>query len=183
MPLPAPSGDGASGDRAPSGGPGDRPVPPGHLVVTAVVPASDVPRGPELPLFLDRVPAGFPSPADDYLEGRLDLHDLVGAASPSCFFLRVEGESMVGAGIEGGDVVVVDRALDPRSGDVVVASIDGELTLKRFVRRGHGPRARVALLAANPDYPPIELQDGQDLVVWGVVTFSLRGHRPGRRDR
>ena len=84
---------------------------------------------------------------------------------------------MVGAGIEPGDVIVVDRAIEPKNGDVVVASVDGELTVKRFVRRGAGPRARVALLAANPAGPSFELQDGQELVVWGVVTFSLRGHR------
>ena len=178
MPIPPSrtSGDGASGP-APEGpavgGPLaylPRPVPPGQLVVVEVVPASEVDPGPKLPLYLDRVPAGFPSPADDYVEGRLDLLDLTNARSPSSYFVRAAGESMTGAGIEDGDVLVVDRALDPVSGAVVVASVDGELTVKRFVRRGR----RVSLLAANPDYPPIELQDGQDLVVWGVVTHSLR---------
>ena len=146
MPLPhhPHSGDGASGDGAPTCGPSDRPIPPGQLVVTAIVPASEVEPGPRLPLYLDRVPAGFPSPADDYVEGRLDLRDLADANSPSCYFLRVEGESMVGAGIHHGDVVVVDRALDPANGDVVVASIDGELTLKRFMRRGPEPGPRRA---------------------------------------
>ena len=156
-----------------------RPVPPGQLVVTAVVPASGVERGPELPLFLERVPAGFPSPADDYVEDRLDLHEPTRAGSPSCFFLHVSGESMAGDGILDGDVLVVDRAAEPVSGSVVVASVDGELTVKRFVRRA----GRTMLLAANPAYPPIELQDGQDLVVWGVVTHSLHDHRVRRRDR
>ena len=154
-------------------------VPPGQLVVVAVLPASEVDPGPRLPLYLESVPAGFPSPADDYVEASLNLHDLVGADSPSCFFLRVSGESMVGAGIHDGDVLVVDKAAEPTSGAVVVASVDGELTVKRFVRRGR----RASLLAANPDYPPIVLADGQDLVVWGVVTHvfrDLRARRPGR---
>lgn len=168
--MPSPSlshvGDGAS-----------RPaLAPGQLVVTECVPASDLARGPRLPLYLERVPAGFPSPADDYVEGRLNLHELAEAGSPSCYFLRVEGESMVGAGIYHGDVLVVDRAAEPKNGSVVVASIDGELTVKRFVRRG----SRVALLASNPEFPSIELQEGQELVVWGVVTHSLKDHRVGR---
>ncbi len=165
------AGDG-SADLA-SGGPAGPPVPPGALVVTEILLADDLPRGPRLPLFLETVPAGFPSPADDYVEDRLDLHELTGAASPSCFFLRVAGESMVGAGIFDGDIVVVDRALTPVTGSVVVASIDGDLTLKRLVAR----RGRVMLLAANPDYPAIELSGEQELVVWGVVTHSLRDHR------
>jgi DNA polymerase V len=165
------SGDGHSGD-----GDSPRPVPPGQLVVTAVTSAEDVARGPELPLFLSRVPAGFPSPAEDYVEARLNLHELAGAGSPSCFFLRVEGESMTGDGIFDGDVLVVDRAAEPASGAIVIASVDGDLTVKRFVRRGK----RAVLLAANPAYPPIELQDGQELVVWGVVTHSLRDHRARR---
>jgi DNA polymerase V len=166
LPSCSPSGDGQSG----------RPLPPGQLVVTDVTAADDLARGPALPLVLERVPAGFPSPADDYVEGTLDLHELTGAGRPSCFFLRVSGESMVGAGIHDGDVLVVDRAAEPVSGAVVVAAVDGELTVKRFVRRG----GRVALLAANPEYPPIEVGGEQELVVWGVVTHSLRDHRPGR---
>ena len=180
MPLPAIpiSGDGASlhwreDDRWPT--------PPGQLVVTAVVAASEVDPGPDLPLFLEHVPAGFPSPADDYVEASLNLHDLVGAGSPSCFFLRVSGESMVGAGIHDGDVLVVDRAVEPASGAVVVASVDGELTVKRFSVRTVRGRKRAVLLAANPDYPAIEVGEGPDLVVWGVVTHSLRDHRA--RDR
>ena len=164
-----PSGDGAS----------KPPVPPGELVVTDVVPADTVARGPELPLVLSLVPAGFPSPADDYVEGRLDLHELTGAGSPSCYFLRVSGESMVGAGIHDGDILVVDRAVEPVNGAVVVASVDGELTVKRFMRRGR----RTALLAANPTYPAIELTEGQELLVWGVVTHSLRDHRTRKSDR
>lgn len=168
MPSSAPSGD--SDAAVP------RPLPPGALVVVAVTSADALTRGPRLPLYLDRVPAGFPSPADDYVEERLDLHELTGAGSPSCYFLRVAGESMVGAGIHHGDVLVVDRAATPTSGAVVVASIDGELTVKRYVHRA----GRTMLLACNPDYPAVELADGQELAVWGVVTHSLRDHRTRR---
>lgn len=162
-----PSGDGAL----------TAPLPPGELVVRAVVPVSALPPPPRLPLFLSTVPAGFPSPADDYVEARMDLHELTGATSPSCYFLRVAGESMVGAGIHDGDLLVVDRALAPASGAVVVASVDGELTVKRYVVRA----GRAVLLAANPDYPPIELRDEQEMIVWGVVTHSLHDHRAPAR--
>ena len=155
-------------------GAAERPATPGALVVTAYVPAVDVPPGPPLPLVLSRVSAGFPSPADDYVEGHLDLHELTGALSPSCYWMRAEGESMVGAGILSGDLLLVDRAVEPQNGDVVVAAVDGELTVKRFSRRGRRPPR---LLAANPEYPAIELADGQELVVWGVVTYVLHDAR------
>lgn len=161
------AGDSASSART------DAPVPPGQLVVAGLLLADDLPRGPRLPLFLETVPAGFPSPADDYVEDRLDLHELTGAGSPSCYFLRVAGESMTGAGIHHGDILVVDRAVVPTTGAVVVAAVDGELTVKRYAVRA----GRAVLLAANPDYPAIELRDGQELVIWGVVTHSLRDHR------
>ena len=167
LPVPPPlkthSGDGAATPLAT----------PGELVVTAYVPASEVSPGPQLPLVLSRVSAGFPSPADDYVEGHLDMHELTGALSPSCYWMQAEGESMVGAGILSGDRLLVDRAIEPQSGDVVVAAIDGELTVKRFLRQGR----RTALLAANPSYPSIELREGQELVVWGVVTFVLHNAR------
>ena len=163
FPLTTHAGDGA-----------DRPVAtPGELVVTATIPASEIAPGPALPLVLSRVSAGFPSPADDYVEGHLDLHELTGALSPSCYWMRAEGESMTGAGILSGDLLLVDRAIEPTNGDVVVAAIDGELTVKRFLRQ----KKRTALLAANPAYPSIELCEGQELVVWGVVTFVLHNAR------
>ena len=168
-PLDSHSGDGAPGCVAP----------PGQLVVTAYVPADALPRGPELPLVLSRVSAGFPSPADDYVEGHLDLHELTNALAPSCFWMRADGESMTGASILSGDLLLVDRALTPENGDVVIAEVDGELTVKRFSQRGRKPPV---LLAANPDYPSIELCDGQELVIWGVVTYVLH-HARGRRGR
>ena len=162
------AGDGATGDGVPG-----RPATPGALLVTAMVAAAEVAPGPRLPLVLSRVSAGFPSPADDYVEGHLDMHELTGALSPSCYWMRAEGESMVGANILSGDLLLVDRAPEPQNGDVVVASVDGELTVKRFLRLG----GRTKLLAANPSYPAIELHEGQELVIWGVVTFVLHNAR------
>ena len=121
------------------------------------------------PLFLSRVPAGFPSPADDYVEGALDLNEHLIAHREATFFVRVKGHSMTGAGIRDGDLLVVDRALEAASGDIVVAVVDGELTVKRLWRRA----GRVRLLAEHPGFAPIEFREGQELTVWGVVTSVI----------
>ena len=146
--------------------------PPTGIAVTVLVPGRELAPGPALELYLSRVPAGFPSPADDHAEDRLDLHGLLGLDSPSCFVVQAEGGSMRDEGIFDGDLMVVDRAVEPASGMIVVAAIDGELTVKRYMHTGRRPR----LLAANPECPSIELHEGQELVVWGVVTHSLRFH-------
>lgn len=148
-------------------------APPDRVVVLAPVTALP-PDALRAPFFTSAVAAGFPSPADDYSEGELDLRDLYGASSPSVFFCRAEGWSMRDEGIHDGDVLVVDRAIHPATGMIVVAAVDGELTVKRYVRRGR----RTTLLAANPEHPPIELREGQELLVWGVVTHSFRFHLP-----
>lgn len=127
------------------------------------------------PLFLSRVPAGFPSPADDYVEERIDLNALLIKHPAATFFLRVRGDSMTGAGIFDNDLVVVDRSLDPVSGSVVIAAIDGELTLKRLVLL---PGGGVELRPENPDYPILQLSEFQDLDVWGVVTDVIHSLRP-----
>ena len=123
----------------------------------------------ERPLFLSRVPAGFPSPAEDYVECGLDLNEHLIAHREATFFVRVKGHSMTGAGIRDGDLLVVDRSLEAGDGDIVIAVVDGELTVKRLSRRG----CRVRLLAEHPSYAPIEFKDGQELVVWGVVTSFI----------
>jgi len=128
------------------------------------------PRRLPRPLLLSRVPAGFPSPAEDYVEGALDLNEHLIAHREATFFVRVQGHSMIGAGIQDGDLLVVDRALEAGHSDIVVAVVDGELTVKRLWRRG----GRVRLLAENPAFVPIELKDGQELAVWGVVTGIVR---------
>lgn len=124
------------------------------------------------PLFLCRVEAGFPSPADDHLDRDLDLTAHVVRRPSATFFTRVAGASMRGVGIHDGDLLVVDSSLTPRDGDVVVAVVHGDLTVKRY----RTARERVWLEAAHPDYPPLEVRD-EDASVWGVVTHSLRYHR------
>lgn len=120
----------------------------------------------EVPLFNCRVAAGFPSPADDYVEQTLDLNQLLIQKPAATFFVRAEGESMLGAGIHNNDILVVDRSLEAISGKIVICALNGELTVKRLSRKqGH-----VVLLAENPDYPDIPIQDEVDLVIWGVVT-------------
>ena len=122
-----------------------------------------------LPLAGERVAAGFPSPADDYVEVGIDLNDQLIRHPTSTFFLRVSGDSMTGAGIHDGDLLVVDRSLDPRPGRVVVAVLDGGFTLKRLARH----RGRLRLEAANPDYPPLELEDCGDMQIWGVAIHVI----------
>jgi DNA polymerase V len=128
------------------------------------------PQRAERPLFLSRVPAGFPSPAEDYVEGSLDLNEHLIEHREATFFVRVKGLSMTGAGIADGDLLVVDRSLEAGDGDIVVAVVDGELTVKRLSRRG----SCVRLLAEHPGFAPIEFKDGQELTVWGVVTSIVR---------
>jgi DNA polymerase V len=126
-----------------------------------------------LPLFGVPIRAGFPSPADDYIEDALDLNDLMIEDQAATFFCRVVGDSMSGAGIFSGDVLVVNRGSQPKHDDIVVAVVDNELTIKKLYHRA----GRLALIACNPSYPPIEIRDGRELFVWGVVTGSVRRFR------
>nr|WP_255088443.1 MULTISPECIES: translesion error-prone DNA polymerase V autoproteolytic subunit [unclassified Synechococcus] len=118
-----------------------------------------------LPLVTESVAAGFPSPADDYVEAGIDLNEHLIARPSSTFFLRVSGDSMIGAGIHHGDLLIVDRSLEPRPGRIVVAAVEGAFTLKRLVRH----QGRLRLEAANPAYPPLELSDADDTRLWGVA--------------
>ena len=121
--------------------------------------------GAERPLYLCRVEAGFPSPADDYVETALDLTEHLVESEEATFFVRVAGDSMTEAGIHDGDLLVVDRSVEPESGDVVVAALDGELTVKRYEVRSGCPY----LLPESEAHRPIPIEPGQELVVWGVV--------------
>lgn len=115
------------------------------------------------------VPAGFPSPADDFLVKRLDLNDLI--AHPAATFMwRASGFSMIEAGIDDGDLLVVDRALTPLHMNIVVAQVDGEFTVKYLFKRG----GRVKLMPANPTFPEITFRDGQQLMITGVVMFAIK---------
>lgn len=121
------------------------------------------------PLFACSVSAGFPSPAEDYIEGRLDLNELMVANPAATFFVRVAGDSMVGAGIHHNDILVVDRSLEPIGNKVVIAVVNGELTVKRLIREGEG----FYLKAENSDYPDIHMREGSTCEIWGVVSFVV----------
>jgi DNA polymerase V len=121
------------------------------------------------PLFLSAVSAGFPSPADDFIEQKLDLNDHLVRNPAATFFVRVSGDSMTGASIHSGDILVVDRSLEPKEGKVVIAVLDGELTVKRIARRG----GRLQLMPENDRYQPIIVANEADLEIWGVVTAVI----------
>lgn len=123
-----------------------------------------------LPLFSHKVAAGFPSPADDYIEGRLSLDEHLIQHKEATFFVRAKGNSMVGAGIFDGDLLVVDKSLTPSSGDIVIAVVDGDLTVKRLIKRG----GTITLKPENHRFKEIEFMDGQELQVWGVVTSTVK---------
>ena len=127
-----------------------------------------------LPLYSHSVPAGFPSPADDYVSETLDLNEHLISHKEATFFLRAKGHSMTGAGIQDGDLLVVDRSLNPTHRSIVIAVVDGEFTVKRLYKRA----GRIRLLAENPDFAPIEFIDGQELLIWGVVTSVIHKLRP-----
>jgi len=121
------------------------------------------------PLFLCGVSAGFPSPADDYIDRRLDLNDLLVKNPPATFFVKVAGDSMKNAGINDGDTLIVDRSIEPAHGKIVIAVVNGELTVKRLATANGCCR----LVAENPDYPPLELSEETQCEIWGVVTSVI----------
>ncbi len=129
----------------------------------------DLTTSKSCPLFLVPVCAGFPSPADDYLEGKLDLNEHLIKHEAATFFVKVKGDSMIGAGIHSGDLLIVDRATLPTDNRVVVAIINGQLTLKRLCQQG----PKLCLMPENGDYQPIEITEGTDFEVWGVVTHVI----------
>lgn len=123
----------------------------------------------ELPLYAHKVVAGFPSPADDYIETTLDLNDRLIRNKAATFLLVVEGDSMKKAGIKDGDILVVDRSIPPSDGKIVIAALDGELTVKRLSMKSTG----TWLVPENDDYPPIAVREEADIVIWGVVTATI----------
>jgi len=124
-----------------------------------------------VPLFSNRVSAGFPSPAEDYIEENLNLQDLMISHPSSTFFLKVDGESMINAGIFSGDILVVDRAVSPKNGSIVVVILDGSFTVKRW----YFEHSQHILRAENVNYPDIIVDPTlhQDFEIWGVVTFAI----------
>lgn len=124
------------------------------------------------PLILAHVPAGFPSPAEDYVEGRLDLNRHIIKHPMATFYVRVSGDSMIDAGIHPGSILVVDRAVEVDDGDIVIARINDELCVKRLrIQEG-----KIWLTPENQSYQPIEITEEMDFEVWGKVTCSFRFH-------
>ncbi len=136
------------------------------VTVLGGVAQSNVP----LPLYSSRPQAGFPAPGDDQIEKVLDINDLVVKNPASTFFVRVEGDSMEGAGIFSHDVLVVDRSLTPKDGSIVVAAVYGEMVVKRLVKRGDTH----ILASENSNYKPILIEGHDDCFMWGVVVGSVR---------
>lgn len=121
------------------------------------------------PLFESAVSAGFPSMAEDYIESALNLNELLIKHPAATFFVRAFGDSMRNAGISTGDILIVDRALEAIDSSIVVARVNGELTVKRLRLEG----TKIVLLPENPDYKPLEITDTVDFEVWGVVTCVI----------
>lgn len=122
-----------------------------------------------IPLYGSRVKAGFPSPADDYIETHLDLNEYLIKHPSSTFLVRASGDSMVNAGIYSGDILVVDRSLEATHGKIVIAAVNGELTVKRL----YFQNGEMKLMAENPNYPAIDISESFDFMIWGVVTNTI----------
>ena len=116
------------------------------------------------------VHAGFPSPAQDYLDLKIDLHEELIRNADATFFGRVVGDSMVSESIDEGDVLIVDKSITARPGDVVISSVNGEFTVKRYELLNGCP----ALIAGNPRFPPIYIGEWDEFVIWGVVTYVIK---------
>ena len=126
-------------------------------------------EGYALPLYTSTVQAGFPCPADDHMEGKLDLNQHLVKHPTATFFVKVSGESMLNAGIHPGDILVVDRSLTPKHGKIVVAAVDGNLTVKRL----HRTTTATQLMPENEAFSPIQVHEESNVVIWGVVTNVL----------
>lgn len=130
-----------------------------------------MPNAPDIsiPFFSSRVQAGFPSPADDHLEDSLDLNKYLIHHEESTFFVRAQGDSMLGAGIYPGDILVVDKSLDAKNGKIVIAVVDGEFTVKRLQKYQN----KITLKSENPNYKDIDIKKENELTIWGVVTSVI----------
>ena len=126
----------------------------------------------KLPLLTDSVSAGFPSPADDHTEENIDLNEHLISNPFSTFFLRVKGDSMINAGIKDKDLIIVDKSLTARPGNIIIAMIDGEFTIKRLSIRNN----ELYLKAENHNYPDFRFKNHIDLQIWGVVIYSIHSY-------
>lgn len=119
------------------------------------------------------IQAGFPSPAQDFMDLAIDLNKVLVRNPASTFYGRVKGDSMIDAGIHDGDLLIIDKSLDPRSGDMAVCFIDGEFTIKYIKIE----RKAIWLIPANDEYKPIKVTEDNDFLIWGIVTYSIKKHR------
>ena len=126
----------------------------------------------ELPLVEATISAGFPSPADDYSEARLDLNKELISNESATFYARVRGDSMTLAGISDGDLLIIDKSKTPVNGSIVVCLIDGEFTVKRLNKKGN----QFFLMPENDNYQPIKIKPENDVTIWGVVTYTIKKH-------
>jgi DNA polymerase V len=123
----------------------------------------------QLKLFSSQIPAGFPSPAEDFLEKRLDLNEYLIKNKSATFLIKVHGDSMVNAGIFDGDILVIDRSVQPSSGKIVLGVLNGEFTVKRIEKR----KNKLFLIPENEAFSPIEITSEMDFKIWGVITFAI----------
>jgi len=123
----------------------------------------------ELPLFSDLISAGFPSPAEDYIDKKLDLNEYLIKNRPATFLVKVNGNSMINSGIYDGDILVVDRSAEPANNKIVIGVIDGEFTVKRIIKKAK----KFFLQPENENFKPIEITEDMDFKIWGIVTFAI----------
>jgi len=121
------------------------------------------------PIFLDKVSAGFPSPATDYMENKLDLNEYLIKNPAATFIVKANGFSMLNAGIHSGDLLIVDRSLSAKNNNIVIASIFGDLTVKKIKKKNNS----LFLVAANGEYPSIEIKEEMECFIWGVVAYII----------
>lgn len=123
----------------------------------------------KLPFFQTKISAGFPSPAEEYSEKKLDLNEHLIKHPSATFFIKVSGDSMIGAGIHSGDLLIVDRSQEPANNKIVIAVLDGEFTVKRIMKK----KDKIFLIPENDDFKPIEIKAEMNCEVWGVVTHVI----------
>ena len=129
-----------------------------------------IPEISRVPLYCDLIKAGFPSPADDYSDSSLDFNEYLIKNKAATFVVRVQGDSMIGAGIDSGDLLVVDRSIKPINNSVIVAVVSGEFTVKRLVKE----KGLYYLYPENSNYSAVEITEEMDFQVWGVVSHAIR---------
>ena len=129
-----------------------------------------------LPFAEGGIRAGFPSPAQDYISESIDLNTELIAHPAATFYGRVIGDSMSGEGIEEGDILVIDKSLEPTNGDLAVCQVDGEFTLKRL----NIQKDRVLLMPSSPNYQPIVVTEENQFMIWGIVTYTIKRNRRPR---